>query len=167
MDTSQQAIAINSASLPKSENIIFRKSSFFKDHGANAELPTPATVRKEAAKPKNLPGRWGHKRWAVPFFSMKLVVKYGPSVSIAEGQCLWAIRKSIGQQVPVPEVYGWRRDGNDVFIYMQLIEGPTLEDAWDTLAENDQAQIHQQLRHIVTSLRSLRQASHESFLGKF
>jgi hypothetical protein len=59
MDTNQQAIAINPAGLPKSENIIFRKSSFFKVHGANAELPTPATVRKEAAKPKNLPDRWG------------------------------------------------------------------------------------------------------------
>jgi aminoglycoside phosphotransferase (APT) family kinase protein len=98
---------------------------------------------------------------------MKLVVKYGPSLSIAEGQCLWAIQKSIGQEVPVPEVYDWCRHRNDVFIYMQLVEGQTLEDAWDTLAENDRTQIHQQLRHILTSLRSLRQASHESFLGKF
>jgi hypothetical protein len=167
MDTSRQVITINLASLPNSENVIFSNSSFFEDRGANVELPTPAMVREEAAKPRNLPGRGGQKRWAVPFFSMKLLVKYGPSLSIAEGQCLWAIRKSLGQQVPVPEVYGWRRDGKEVFIYMQLIEGQTLEDAWDTLAEIDRAQIHRQLRHIVTSLRSLRQASHDSFLGKF
>jgi aminoglycoside phosphotransferase (APT) family kinase protein len=98
---------------------------------------------------------------------MKLLVKYGSSLSIAEGQCLWAIRKALGQDIPVPEVYGWRRDGNEVFIYMQLIEGQTLEDIWDKLAQTDRALIRHQLRHIVTSLRSLRQASGDPFVGKF
>ena len=98
---------------------------------------------------------------------MKLLVKYGSSLSIAEGQCLRAIRTTLGQPVPVPEVYGWCRDGNEVFIYMELVEGQTLEDVGDTLTRTDYAFIHRQLRHIVTSLRSLRPASGDSFIGKF
>jgi hypothetical protein len=167
MDTGHQAITINHANLPKSDNVTFTGSSFFKERGAKAQLPTPAMVRAEAAKSKDLPGHWARKRWAVPFFSMKLVVKYGPLLSIAEGQCLWAIRRSLDQQVPVPEVYGWRRDGQEVFIYMQLAEGQPLEDAWETLAESDRVQIHRHLRQIVTSMRSLRQPSPHSFLGRF
>lgn len=166
METNHPAITIDPATLPKSDNVIFSESSFFKKGGANVKLPTPAMVRAEATKPKNLPGRWALKPYVVPFFSMNLVVKYGSSLSIAEGQCLWVIRKSLGHQVPVPEVFGWCRDGGEVFIFQQLVEGQTLEDARDTLAEVDRAQIYRQLRHIVTSLRSLRQPPHDSFLGK-
>jgi hypothetical protein len=53
------------------------------------------------------------------------------------------------------------------FIYMELVEGRTLEDVGDTLTQTDHALIHRQLHHIVTSLRSLRQASSNSFIGKF
>jgi hypothetical protein len=167
METNHQALELSPASLPNDDNITFQDSSFFRNHGAHAELPTPAMVREEAARPKNVTGRWAHKPWAVPFFSMKLLVKYGSSLSIAEGQCLWAIRTTLGQHVPVPEVYGWCRDGNEVFIYMELVEGRTLEDAEDTLTQTDHALIHRQLHHIVISLRSLRQAPGDSFIGKF
>ena len=79
---------------------------------------------------------------------------------------MWAIRHTLGQQVPVPEVYGWCRDGKEVFIYMQLIEGQTLEDAWNTLSKTDRASIHRELHQIVQSLRSLRQPSGDSFVGE-
>jgi len=167
MKINPKALEISPTSLPSDDDVVFPGSAFFRDHGAHAELPTPAMVREESIRPKNLSGCWAHKPWAVPFFSMKLLVKYGSSLSIAEGQCLWAIRKALGQDIPVPEVYGWRRDGNEVFIYMQLIEGQTLEDIWDKLAQTDRALIRRQLRHIVTSLRSLRQASGDPFIGKF
>jgi hypothetical protein len=137
MDTS----TIDPYELPNSSNIIFGESSFFKDRGVNAELPRPAEVQRKAANLMNPPQSWGHKPCAVLFFSMKLLVKYGSSLSTAEGQCLWAVRKSLDPQVPVPEVYGWCRDGKAVFICMQLIEGQTLEDSGDVLAPIDQAQI--------------------------
>jgi hypothetical protein len=63
----------------------------------------------------------------MPFFPMKLLVNWGREITIAEGQRLWAMRKTLGEQVPGPEVYGWCRDGEDVFIYQKLIEGQTLE----------------------------------------
>jgi hypothetical protein len=116
--SNHQGLTISPSILPSGDNVIFPESSFFKHHGAHATLPTPSVVREEAAKPKNLPGRWANKRWAVPFFSMNLLVKYGTTLSIAEGQCMWAIRHTLGQQVPVPEVYGWCRDGKEVFIYI-------------------------------------------------
>lgn len=62
-------------------------------------------------------------------------------------------------------MYGWCRDG-EVFIYMQLIEGQTLEDAWDTLAQTECASIFHALRQMVQSLWSLRQASRDSFVGE-
>jgi hypothetical protein len=164
--SSHQGLTISPSILPSGDNVIFSESSFFKHHSAHAKLPTPSVVREEAAKPKNLPGRWANKPWAVPFFSMNLLVKYGTTLSIAEGQCMWAIRYTLGQQVPVPEVYGWRRDGKEVFIYMQLIEGQTLEDAWDALSQTDRASIHRELHQIVQSLRSLRQPSGDSFVGE-
>jgi hypothetical protein len=161
--SSHQDITISPSMLPSGDNVVFSDSSFFKH---NARLPAPSLVREEAAKPKDLPGRWAHKPWAVPFFSMHLIVKYGTTLSIAEGQCMWAIRSTLGQQVPVPEVYGWCKDGKEVFIYMQLIEGQTLEDAWDTLAQTERASIHYELRRIVKSLRSLRQPLGDSFIGE-
>ncbi|KAF7899003.1 uncharacterized protein EAF01_008216 [Botrytis porri] len=42
----------------------------------------------------------------------------------AEAQCLWIIRKNLGDEVPVPEIYGWRVDGDYVFIYMELPQDP-------------------------------------------
>jgi hypothetical protein len=30
-------------------------------------------------------------------------------------------------------VYGWRVDGMDVFIYMQLVQGQRLKEYWDDL----------------------------------
>lgn len=63
---------------------------------------------------------------------LNLLVKFGPRVTIAEAQCLWLIRMTLGDRVPVPEVYGWRVDGNEVFIYMQLVQGVMLKDRWGT-----------------------------------
>jgi hypothetical protein len=86
--SSHQGLTISPSILPSGDNVIFSKSSFFKHHGAHATLPTPSAVREEAAKPKSLPRRWANKPWAIPFFSMNLLVKYGTTLSIAEGQCM-------------------------------------------------------------------------------
>ena len=86
--------------------------------------------------------------------------------TIAEGQCLWAIRQVLGDAVPVPEVYGWCRDGKSVFIYMHLVEGLTLEDRWESLSTEDRDEICRQLSHVVMAMRRLEQDPTKQFVGE-
>lgn len=155
---------ISRAQLPGLDSVVFPNTSFFRDNGKHATLPAPTAIRKEASRPKT--GVWANKPWCVPFVSQRLVVKYGQQITIAEAQCLWAVRQKLHQQVPVPEVYGWCRDEDEVFIYMQFIPGPTLESVLDQLERNELVHIMSQLRQIVIAFRSLRQSPEESFLGK-
>lgn len=165
MSSNHQLTVISHAQLPSAENVVFSNTSFFQHNGTNATLPKPAAVRKAATLPKT--GVWAKKPCCVPFISQGLVVKYGPGIEIAEAQCMWAIRRSLGHHVPVPEVYGWCRDEGEVFIYMQYIQGATLNEAMDKLDQSELLQVMDQLRQIVIALRSLRQPPGESFLGKF
>jgi len=100
------------------------------------------------------------------FPSLNLLIKYGWEITIAEGQCLWAIRHLLRDLVPVPEVYGWCQDGKDTFIYMELIQGATLEEWWPDMATRERQDICEQLRKMVDSLRTLRQPAHDRFIGK-
>lgn len=165
MSTNHPTTVISRAQLPNDGNVIFTDTSFFRDNGKHATLPSPATVREEAARPKT--GIWAQRPFSVPFLSQNLVVKYGLRASISEAQCLWAIRHYLGHRVPVPEIYGWCQDGGEVFIYMQLVHGPRLNEAMENMERADLLHIMRQLRQIVLALRSLRQEPGESFLGKF
>jgi aminoglycoside phosphotransferase len=71
----------------------------------------------------------------------------------------------LGDEVPVPEVYGWRVHDDQVFIYMQLIQGQALIDQWDSLSISDKMVVCDQLRGIVTSLRSVEQDPDDVFIG--
>lgn len=99
------------------------------------------------------------------FSEHNLLVKYGSITSIAEGQCLWMIRTYLGDKIPVPEVYGWCQDGEEVFIYMQLIQGSTLEQRWDRLCETERFNLCDQLRNMVAALREIKQGPGESYVG--
>lgn len=153
--------------LPSGDSIVFWDSTFFRNNGKGAELPTPAAVRTEAVKAKK--GPWAIKPYSVPFSSLGLVVKHGTHITVAEAQCLWAIRQRLGPRVPVPELYGWCTEGGEVFIYMELIQGTTLSDAIEKkkLKQKDLQHIASQLRDVVLALRSLRQEPEETFLGVF
>jgi hypothetical protein len=135
----------------------FLESSFFKDNGSGRCLPTPAEVRAlSQARPQPLPVRFEH---------LNLIVKFGPHVAIAEAQCLWVIKRVLRDEVPVPEVSGWRVDGRDVFIYMQLVRGETLKDEWDSLSIADKIAVCDHLRQIMTSLRQVEQDPNDTFIG--
>ncbi len=95
------------ASQPKMD---FLDSSFFRKHGPQLNLPTPEEVR--GLSPVGLA-----QPLPVKFEQLGLVVKFGPRVTTAEAQCLWIIRHTLRDKVPVPEVYGWRVDGREVFVY--------------------------------------------------
>jgi hypothetical protein len=158
---------VSTAVLPRAESATFHDSSFFSRNGPGARLPLPADVRRKS------PARQPSIQLCISTFKpvryeeLGLVVKYGraPDVTVAEGQCLWALRRVL-PNVPVPEVYGWIHDGGQVFIYMELVQGATLEERWDSLDRADRTGICQQLRALLSELRKLRHAPGEFFLGK-
>lgn len=144
--------------LPSGDTVWFRDSTFFTM--GNARLPSPADVRLAAGSEKN-----PNRPTPVVFPSLKLIVKYGQAIEVAEGQCLWAIRRLL-PAVPVPEVYGWCREDEQTFIYMELIDGITLEQAWPDLDVEEKYEICIQLHQILGNLRQLRQDPATPFVGK-
>lgn len=95
---------------------------------------------------------------------MRLLIKFGPRVTVDEAVTMRAVRKRLGNQVPVPEVFGWRVRQDRVFIYMELISGTTLQERWDDLNLSEKDSLCEQLNQILSSLRQITQR-HE-FIGK-
>ena len=152
-------MTIHPSQLPQAKpELDFLDSSFFQSKQPGQRLPTPAEVRELATVKKFRPP-------PVTIEHLNLLVKFGPHVTIAEAQCLWLIRKILGDKVPVPEVYGWRVDGHEVFIYMQLVRGVTLKERWEHLSVAEKTSVCGQLRRIITSLRQVKQEPFDQFIG--
>ena len=133
----------------------FVESSFFKQPGR--KLPTPAHVKSLDTT----------KQGIVMFPGMQLVVKFGPRVTVEEAVTMWAIRKLFDYQIPVPELFGWRSFQNEVFIYMELIQGVTMKQWWSDpgLSDPDRHSLCKQLRQMISSLRQLQHESGDMFIG--
>ena len=99
------------------------------------------------------------------FEEFGLIVKFGPHVTIEEALCLWAIRRLLHPDVPLPEVYGWRVDWRKVFVYMELVRGDTHMGRWAALSEEDRISICDQLQKITSSFRGLEQDPQDVFIG--
>lgn len=143
--------------LPSGSSVVFKESTYFLRNGPEISLPLPAEVRAH-----QLPVQYG----PVQFESLNLLVKYGKEITIAEGQCLWALRRFLPSQVPVPEVYGWCEDNGEVFIYMELVKGVTLEKRWESLSKHERKIVCDQLRAMLLALRNLQQDPKDQFLGE-
>ncbi|KAH7092035.1 phosphotransferase enzyme family protein [Paraphoma chrysanthemicola] len=154
---------ISLAELPDSSqpHIDFLDSTWFKTHGRTQQFPAPEHLRT-LFKPHQLPK-------PVRFEDLGLIVKFGRHVSTTEAINLWAIRRVFRDIIPVPEVYGWRvfeRDGmTEVFIYMQLIQGPTLQQQWPELSATDKHTICGDLRAMVSCLRNLQDGEPQQVIG--
>ena len=146
-------IAITALPDIKKLSFDFTDSSFFK---SGRGLPTPAEVRSLGS---------GFKT-TVKIEKLNMVVKFGKHVLIAEAQAQWMIRKVLDKAVPIPEIYGWRVDEGEVFIYMQLIAGPTLRERWDSLDQSDKVAISDDLRRMITSMRKVKQDTSHPFVGE-
>lgn len=59
--------------------------------------------------------------------------------------------------MPVPEVFGWAEDANQIFLYMQFIEGETLMARWGSLDEDERRAICKELCGYLKMIRSLEQ----------
>ncbi|CAI7571679.1 unnamed protein product [Penicillium bialowiezense] len=139
----------------------FLDSSFFTKDPSRS-LPTPAQVRALATGKRR-----GDRPLAAIFEEAKIFVKYGHGATIREAQCLWFIKRTFGAEVPVPEIYGWRFDGNELFIYMEHIQGPTLENAWDGLDGEDKSSLLGDLCQILNRLRQIEQDPSDQYIGMF
>ncbi|KAE8370939.1 kinase-like protein [Aspergillus caelatus] len=100
----------------------------------------------------------------VIFEELKLFVKWGIAVSVSEAQCLYVVRRFLRDHVPVPEVYGWRTDRDEIFIYMEYREGPTLEKVWDMMEAGNRVSICQELRAFSDKSRQLEQDPTDPFI---
>jgi hypothetical protein len=156
---------ISLAELPDSSqpHMDFLDTTWFKTHGRTRHFPTTEHLRS-LFKPHQLPR-------PVRFEDLGLIVKFGSHISITEAINLWAIRRVFQDVIPVPEVYGWRvseQEGTvrEVFIYMQLVQGPTLEQQWPELSATDKQTICSDLRAKVSCLRSLRDSESQQVIGK-
>lgn len=156
---------ISLAELPDSSqsHMDFLDTTWFKTHGRTRHFPTPEHLRS-LVKPFE-------PHTPVKFEDLDLIVKFGSHVSVTEAINLWAIRRIFQDMIPVPEVYGWRflkREGKtcEVFIYMQLVQGPTLAQQWPELSATDKHTICSDLRAKVSCLRSLRDSESRHVIGK-
>lgn len=152
---------------PFDENVVFRESSFFNKPNAQLSLPTPTEVREVASRSGDPRAKRANRPPPVTFPNLGLLVKYGREVSLAEGQCLLFICNALCEVVPVPEVYGWCKDDDQLFIYMQLIDGVTLEKRWDAMIEEERTSVCRQLHDMVDALRGVKQDSLSPFIGMF
>ncbi|KAF2757271.1 hypothetical protein EJ05DRAFT_486341 [Pseudovirgaria hyperparasitica] len=143
------------------DSIDFRETSFFRarsDGEPTPELPTPAIVRE---------ARMGKTQGIAEFRAVNLLVKYGPSscVPLYEALVTMFIRHQVGTKVPVPEVFGWRVEGNYVYIYLSLIQGQTLDSCWRSLQEREKVAISGQLGGVIATLQSITQDPASEIVG--
>lgn len=89
----------------------------------------------------------------------KLLVKWGTDVTIAEGQCLWFLNRHLRQTVPVPQIYGWKTDEDQTFLYMELVEGLPLSERWGAFTPQEKADVCKQLGGMISGWRAIVQSS--------
>lgn len=149
--------------LPSATEIYFHDSSFFTRHGDAQKLPSPAQVRARSNNnASSCSGTPPPVRFPAP---LNLLVKYGREITIAEGQCLWAIRKFLGGRSPRPRsLRVVSRRGRD--FYLHGAGGWAYEGAMGALSREDQFVLCEQLRGIVAALRRLEQDPEERFVGR-
>lgn len=138
----------------------FSDASFFT---ANPEgrLPTTAEVRA-LSKDIDLDS----KPVPIKYEDLGLIVKLGPHTTFTEALNLWMIKTVFGDEIPVPEVFGWRVDDKGyVFIYMELIKEPTLGECWDRLSMQEKGNMKDQLSQTMEKLRNLAQDPSDRFIG--
>jgi hypothetical protein len=69
------------------------------------------------------------------------------------------------ERVPTPELFGWCRDGDETFIYMELLRADTLKDWWPSLAVAARREACEQLRGFIEAWRQLRQETNPYYIG--
>lgn len=167
-------IKVKLSDIPNVLDIEFKDTSYFKKWES---LPTPLEVRAQALK-QHQSGTITDSRklylpqapyWNPPpvlFRAKNLWVKWGRVVRLSEAKSLYIIRKFLSDSFPAPEIYGWHQDDSEVFIYCEWLEGPTLEQAWGSMDDDNRIVVSRQLRLAIETLRRLHQDPQEQFVGE-
>ncbi|KAK0714409.1 kinase-like domain-containing protein [Apiosordaria backusii] len=94
-----------------------------------------------------------------------LLVKYGTKVTETEMETQRYVYRRLQGLVPVPQVLGWAEDDHQGFIYMSLIDAPTLAERWNGLSESERHSICHELHELVQRWRELEQDPEEVYIG--
>lgn len=135
---------------PLEKDMDFTESSFFQA-GIGRSLPDAPCVD-------------ANHQGILVVSEMRLLIKFGPYVTTDEAITMRAVRKRLGHQVPVPEVFGWRIRQDKVFIYMEMVSGTILQERWDDLNLLEKDSLCEQLSQILLSLQQLKQR--DKFIGR-
>lgn len=144
------------------DDVEFRNTSYFRVAARSIPvppLPPPAAVLAERPHAHSGTVRYEH---------LGLIVKFGLAhkVRVEEAQALQAVRRaSPHNEVPVPELYGWKSSAGYNFIYMSLLPGQTLNSVWASLSTPERESIAEQLSRMVSKLRGLKQFPSKDCIG--
>ncbi|KAK4098466.1 kinase-like protein [Parathielavia hyrcaniae] len=94
-----------------------------------------------------------------------LVVKHGLLVTRAELDAQLYAYHALQNRVPAPEVVGWTEDDGQGFLYMELINAPTLSARWSSLAELERRALCTELKEMVRAWRGLEQDLNDVYVG--
>lgn len=79
---------------------------------------------------------------------------------------MYAVRKAFPDHaVPVPELSGWRKHDDMPLIYMSVVRGQTLRQAWPSLNQSEKQSTCSDLRNIVRLLREIVSAFPPALVG--
>lgn len=139
-------------------------SSFFREARGSA-LPSPAEVRATNEKLGTVRCKNFRRPGPVKFPALGMLVKYGSNTTIGEAETQKMVYGKLKGKVPIPEVYGWTMDGGQGFIYMELIEGDTLEERWATMSEDEKLSVCTELHGMVKEWRALEHSEDGLYIG--
>lgn len=160
--TISQRPCVSMSTLPNTSQaeVNFYDTSFFQNAThASRQLPTPASILQSSPN---------HAAGLIKFDCLNLAVKFGPStyLRLEEAQTMRAIRQAFpGGEVPVPEVFGWRKHEGQNFIYMSLVRGQTLREAWPDLTQASKESVCDELSGIVSFLQQLTHSLPNTLIG--
>jgi hypothetical protein len=112
--------------------------SFFQRH---QRFPSTEEIQKQA----QLNTTFQLKKGIAQPWDFELPVKLRSNIIIKKEKCLYAISRLFQDAAPVPEVYDKRTENGNVYIFMQLIPGPKLEECWSSLTEHERVGFYEQL----------------------
>ncbi|KAB8257153.1 phosphotransferase enzyme family protein [Aspergillus pseudonomiae] len=138
--------------------------STFCDDKPQTTLPTPSEIR-EISKKTGIGHISFYRPPPVKIPSLGLFVKYGADVTVVEAQTQMMLHEHLKDQAPIPKVFGGAEDGGQVFIYMSLVEGETLQERWGGMNEPERLSVCEELKHMVKTWRTLEQDSHSRYIG--
>ncbi|KUI72311.1 hypothetical protein VM1G_07946 [Cytospora mali] len=164
--TKDAEIEVSMDAIPREESVVLQSSSFFQNKPKGTSLPSPKEVRSAHQDFMH-----GHEELhpqaphIVRYPSLGLCVKYSQRVRLNEAQAMYLVNHHLGKSFVAPEIYGWHKDGADIFLYMELIEGEPLDEVWHSLPAADRQEVCKELCAAMSKLGTLRQAKGHTFLG--